>query len=157
MKNWQQAVSEGIWPGVLAGATTAVVAAWRGRADTGSALAPINAPSHVLWGERAAAVRKATWRHTALGYLINTAAGVFWAAVLEKLFGRAIARRGASVALLGGAATAGIAYLTDYHLVPKRLTPGYEKRVSGRSLLLIYGVLALTLGAAAWRGRRGIR
>lgn len=157
MKSWRQAVSDGIGPGTLAGAITSIVAALRGRVETGSALAPINAPSHVLWGDRAAAVRKATLRHTALGYLINTVAGIFWAAVLEKLFGRVIARRGASAALLGGAATAGIAYLTDYHLVPKRLTPGYEKRVSGRSLLLIYGVLALTLGAGAWRRRRAAR
>ncbi len=44
---------------------------------------------------------------------------------------------------------AGIAYVTDYRLVPRRLTPGYEKRVSGRSLFVIYGVLALSLGAGA--------
>jgi hypothetical protein len=154
MRSWQQAVEKGVLPGILAGAATSIVAALRGRSDSGSALAPINAPSHVVWGDRAATVERATWRHTALGYLINTGAGVFWASVFQKLFARAAARRGVVGALAGGAATAAIAYLTDYHLVPKRLTPGYEKRVSGRSLFLIYAVLALTLGAGVWLGRR---
>ncbi|BAU47639.1 hypothetical protein SVA_1060 [Sulfurifustis variabilis] len=154
MTKWQRVAAAGVVPGILAGAATSIVAAVRGRLDSGSALAPINAPSHVLWGDRAAAVRKPTWRHTALDYLINTAAGVFWASVLYRLFGRVIERGGAGAALAGGAATAGIAYLTDYRLVPGRLTPGYEKRVSGRSLFLIYGALALALAAGARIGGR---
>lgn len=94
MRTWRDSVKDGVLPGVLAGAVTSAVAALRGRIDSGSALAPINAPSHVLWGDRAAAVERATLRHTALGYLINTAAGVWWASVLDRLFGGAIARRG---------------------------------------------------------------
>jgi hypothetical protein len=33
------------------------------------------------------------------------------------------------------------------YLVPKRFTPGFEKRLSGPSLTLIYGALALGLAA----------
>jgi hypothetical protein len=40
------------------------------------------------------------------------------------------------------------AYLTDYYLVPKRFTPGWEKRLSGKSLAAIYGMLALGLVAS---------
>lgn len=149
MKGWQQSVKDAIIPGLIAGATTSLTAAARGRADSGSAIAPINATSHVFWGDRAAAVREPTLRHTLTGYLINSGAAVFWAAVLEKLFGETVERRGLPLALLGGASVAGLAYVTDYHLVPRRLTPGYEKRVSGRSLFVIYGVLALSLGAGA--------
>jgi hypothetical protein len=39
-----------------------------------------------------------------------------------------------------------VAYVVDYHVVPKRLTPGIESRLSCRSLLLVYVVLALSLG-----------
>ena len=48
-------------------------------------------------------------------------------------------------ALLGGGTVAALAYVTDYHAVPERLTPGWEERVSNRSLALIYAVLALSL------------
>ncbi|WP_277813122.1 hypothetical protein [Aromatoleum aromaticum] len=40
-------------------------------------------------------------------------------------------------------------------MVPKRFTPGYEKRLSGQSLALIYGALALGLAAGALLGKSG--
>ena len=43
----------------------------------------------------------------------------------------------------GGFATA--AYFIDYKVVPKQLTPGIEKRLSHRSVLLAYAALALGL------------
>lgn len=48
-----------------------------------------------------------------------------------------------------------LAYVTDYHLVPHRLKPGFEQRLSPRSLAGIYGVLAasLAMSALATRGR----
>jgi hypothetical protein len=154
MKTWQQALRDSALPGALAAAATAATAAGRGRADSASALAPLNAVSHFLWGDRAAHVRRATLKETGIGVAVNSAASVFWATVFQKLFGEAVERRGVPAALLGGAAVAGLAYLTDYHLVPKRLTPGYEKRVSGRSLALIFGALGLSLGAGALLARR---
>lgn len=149
MKSWGQAVKDAVIPGAVAGAATSLAAAACGRADTGSAIAPISATSHVVWGDRAASVETPTLRHTLTGYLINSAAALFWAAVMQKLFGDAVRRRGLPAAILSGATVAGMAYVTDYHLVPRRLTPGYEKRVSTPSLFLIYGVLALGLSAGA--------
>jgi len=52
-------------------------------------------------------------------------------------------------AAAGGAAVAAGAYVTDYYLVPKRFTPGFEKRLSGQSLALVYGALALGLAVSA--------
>src|SRR5437762_3543586 len=86
MKNWQEAVKSAIVPGVVAGAVTSAAASFRGRRETGSAIAPVNATSHVLWGDRAARVERPTLRHTAVGYLINTGAAVFWATIMEKIF-----------------------------------------------------------------------
>jgi len=53
--------------------------------------------------------------------------------------------------------TAG-AYLIDYHLIPSRFTPGFEKRLSGKSLAAVFVALAMGLAARdlkrAARGRR---
>ena len=140
--------------GLLAGAATGIVVAVRGARDSGSAVAPINATSHVAWGEEAAGVRAVDVKHTALGAAIHAAAGVFWAGVYEKLFGRHAERGNLTKALAGGAAVAALAYVTDYHLVPKRLTPGWEARVSGRSLAVTYAALAASLPLRALLRRR---
>ena len=51
--------------------------------------------------------------------------------------------------VLGGPAIAALAYLTDYYVVPKRLTPGFEERLSGRSMFGIYALLGATLPLAS--------
>jgi hypothetical protein len=50
-------------------------------------------------------------------------------------------------------AVAAVAYFVDYRLTPRRLMPGYERRISGRSLLAVYASLAagLALGGALLR------
>jgi hypothetical protein len=141
---WQETLQNAIVAGsIVCGATLAAVA-FRGRADSGSAVAPINATSHVIYGPEAATADLPDVRHTVPGFAINAAACVFWATIYEELFGRA-ARRHPGMALIGGPAVAALAYLVDYHLVPKRLTPGWEERVSGRSLAVIFGAMALSL------------
>jgi hypothetical protein len=93
-----------------------------------------------------------------LGTAIHTGAGVFWASVYEKLFGRHAERGDVATAFAGGAIVAALAYVTDYHVVPKRLTPGWEHRISGRSLALTYGVLAASLPLRAlFQAGRGQR
>jgi hypothetical protein len=42
-------------------------------------------------------------------------------------------------------AVSAIAYLTDYHLIPRRFTPGFELRLSRRALALAYGAFAVGL------------
>jgi hypothetical protein len=51
-------------------------------------------------------------------------------------------------AVTAGVATSALAYVVDYHVVPDRFTPGFEKRLPDRSLGLIYTVLALGLAAS---------
>lgn len=154
MQGWQQTIKRGAISGAIAGIATSGAAALRGRAETGSGIAAINATSHVLWGNRAARVQKFSARHSMIGFAINFAAAGFWALIFEKLFGKAVDRRGATAALLGAPLVAGLAYVTDYKLVPPRLTPGYEQRVSQRSLFIIYGVLSAALAAGALVARR---
>ncbi|QKT03842.1 hypothetical protein HUS23_08420 [Ectothiorhodospiraceae bacterium 2226] len=149
MKPWRQSMRDAAAPTALATVTTLLTVALRGRHDSGSALAPINATSHVLWGPRAAASGRVTVNHTLPGLLINAGATGFWALVMERLFGARLDARGKAAAPVAAAATAALAYLTDYHLVPRRLTPGWEHRISHRSLALAFGALALGLGAGA--------
>jgi hypothetical protein len=156
MKNWRAASKDSVIPGLLSGAAVVVTAAALGRRDSGSAAAPINATSHIVAGEQAADIEQLTLRNTGTGLALGVASTVFWAAVYQKLFGHAAERRGAPGALAAGAATAAIAYVTDYHVVPKRLTPGYEKRLSGKSLLTVYGALALGLAGGALLQRKRV-
>jgi hypothetical protein len=143
-------VSDGLWNGALATATTTAAAALSGQVELGQPLGPINAVSHILWGDRAARRSTPSAKYTATGLLLNAAAVTSWAVAQELLFCRQERRKSASRFLAEGAATAGIAYVTDYYLVPDRLTPGFEKRLSNKSLAGIYAVLAVSLGVGAF-------
>jgi len=132
--------------GGLAALTTTATVAGCGKVETGSAAAPINAISHIVWGDRAARVNRPTLKYTLVGILLNSAAVTMWAAVFAALFGsRHRDPQSLPARLAQGAFVAASAYVVDYALVPNRLTPGFEKRLSGRSLLAIYAVLAASL------------
>ena len=131
--------------GSIACVATLAAAALLGARERGSAVAPINATSHILWGEAAAQARKPDLKHTVPGVALNEGACVFWAAFYEKAFGRRAERGDIAAAVAGGGATAALAYLVDYHLVSKRLTPGWELQLSGRALAVMYAALALSL------------
>jgi hypothetical protein len=144
-EGWSDALRDATQSGAIAAGTVSAAVALAGARDSGSAVAPLNATSHIAWGESAGAVESVDAKHTLLGMALNAGACFFWATFYEKWFGRAAERRDVGVALLGGAVVATAAYVTDYHLVPKRLTPGWELRLSRRSLAAAYVVLALSL------------
>lgn len=141
--------------GTVSGLASSLAAAVAGKRENASYAAPINATSHVLWGDEAALHDGASLKYTATGFLINNAAAMMWAAVYGKWVEPAVARwfarrpalRPLAPAVSAVAVSAG-AYVTDYYLVPRRFTPGYEKRVSGKSMALIFGALALGLAAS---------
>jgi hypothetical protein len=145
MTTWRRAARDALISGSAASvaSTSALIAC--GALETGSTVAPINSISHWYWGERAAHRDNVSFRHTALGYITHHAAAVFWAVVHEKIFRR---RRRAEFGvrdLSNAATTAAIACFVDYQLTPRRLTPGYEKRLSRKSLVVVYGMFALGL------------
>jgi hypothetical protein len=139
--------------GSLAGAAATAAVALCGVRETGSGAAPINATSHVLWGDEAGAARGVDVKHTLPGLLINVGAGVFWALVHELWLER-LPRRDRVTAAATGAAVAGVAYVVDYHLLPRRLTPGWELRLPPRSVALGFAALGLGLCVAGLVGRR---
>lgn len=144
-EDWSHALRNATQSGAIAAGTVSAAVAWAGARDSGSAVAPVNATSHIVWGESAGAVESVDAKHTLLGMALNAGACVFWATFYEKWFGRAAERGDVGTAMLGGAVVATAAYVTDYHVVPKRLTPGWEARISPRSLAAAYVVLALSL------------
>jgi len=128
--------------------TSAAVAAC-GSIEDGNPVAPVNAVSHIVWGNEAADQEEVSLKYTASGATLNAAAIASWAAIYELGFGRRARRGDVKAALLGGAATAALAYVTDYYIVPKRFTPGFEKRLSSPSLLGVYAALAASLPIAS--------
>jgi len=46
-----------------------------------------------------------------------------------------------------------LAFITDFHIVPKRLTPGFEHVLNPTSLRLVFVVLALALILAGFLRR----
>ena len=150
-RNLQEFITDTLETGAIASTATTVAASALGAAELGNAFSPLNAVSHILWGDRAAFVDEATAKETITGVALNGAAVTAWAGLYELLAGRRarrsnLGRDDIQQSLLAGAAVAGIAYVTDYYLVPKRFTPGFEKRLSNKSLFGIYATLALSLG-----------
>lgn len=128
-------------------ATTAAMVAM-GRRHDETQWAPINAVSHILYGDEAADHAEPSFTYTATGALLNAGAMVAWGGVYAMLQ-KAAPRRSASNAIVLAAATAALAYVVDYHVVPERLTPGFEKRLRIDAMAWIYGALALGLAAGA--------
>ena len=82
LMSWLQRV---LTAGTLASVLSGLVLAWRGRGDTGSAVAAVNAPSHWIWGHEALRRNDATARHTLLGALVHQASSLFWAFFYDTL------------------------------------------------------------------------
>jgi hypothetical protein len=152
MLTWKQAVYRGAIGGTLASVLSALALAACGRLESGTAAGPVNGPSQWLWGKQAARVRRASWRHTAVGYAIHHLMSVGWATVHEKQVASPIPVPFASH-LGRGAVTAAVACFVDYQVAPRRLQPGFEQQLSRKSLLLVYAAFAvgLALGSAAQR------
>lgn len=133
--------------GSIAGLAVLGAVALRGQLKIRNPVAPINATSHVLWGDDAASMAdNVSLKYTLPGVLINHASAIFWAILYEAMFWRDAEAGRAGRAFTGGMLIGGLAYLTDYLLVPKRLTPGWELRLDARqSLPYIYSALAFTL------------
>jgi hypothetical protein len=134
------------WLGLLGTAAAATIATTAAGMllsflETRKPAAGLNAVSHILWGDEAARVDRFDVQHTLAGGVLNAGAMASWAAVNEML-PRA---RGTGSAIAKGALVSALAYLVDYYVVPKRLTPGFEKRFSPPAMLALYATLAAGL------------
>ena len=138
--------------GAAATAATTATILCLGHQRDASSWAPLNAVSHIAFGDEAARHTELSTKYTATGAALNTAAILSWAALHAGVM-RMLPRRDLPAAIGAGAAVAAAAYVIDYYVVPRRLTPGFEKRLDGRSLFWIYSSLAAGL-AAGWATRQ---
>jgi len=154
MKSWPQALQDGLLTGSIASVCSATVLAVCGKIESGSAAGPNNGPSQWIWGEGAAYERRATWRHTAVGYAIHHATSIFWATLHEKLLRSQNGMESNAGLVAKGATTAALACFVDYQLTPRRLQPGFDKQLSRGSLFFVYAAFALGLALGAQVIRR---
>ncbi len=146
---WLQTLSDGAWATGL----SALLMLWRGKAETGSAVAPVNAVSHWLWPREALRRDGVSLKHTATGLLTHYLASLLWAGLFEARRHRR-RRPTAGNALVDAAAVTALAAAVDLKLVPDRLTPGFERRLAPRSVGLVYAGFAAGLALAGWLALR---
>lgn len=155
MRNVCDFVGRALISGSCASALSTIALACGGHLECGRALAPVNAVSHWIWGDRAIHADRPAWRHTAVGYVIHHAMSVFWAAFYEGWVHGAPSRRRPGPAIVAGLAVAAAACFVDLKLTPKRLTPGFERRLSPLSLTFVYLAFGLALPLLTlWRPRQ---
>jgi hypothetical protein len=142
-----QFVSRVLVSGAVASVASALAAAACSRVENRHAARPMHAVAHISEGGAPPARSGSGRRNTALGFAIHTAASVWWALFFEALPPRL--RRGP-----GAVSVAGIAYVVDYHVVPKRFRPGFEAHLMGRSLFAVYAALAAGFALAGHLNRR---
>ncbi|HYF17404.1 MAG TPA: hypothetical protein VEA40_06010 [Ramlibacter sp.] len=147
--SWNRALREGLVEGTLASVLSAGLLALVGRRQAGSAAAPINAVSHWAWGDESLRQDGLTVKHTLLGFLTHHLAATFWATLHARLWGGRPGGRTVPQALVGGLVTSAAAAAIDYTLVPKRLTPGFEHRVSRGAMVGAFGAIALGVAVGA--------
>ena len=145
MSTW---IKDTLATGAVATTATSGALAVLGKLENGKMFAPINAVSHIVWGKEAMRTNKFDVRHTLLGSILNGVAITGWAG-MHELFMPRDRKPGLGRSLLSGGAVSTVAYITDFHIVPKRLTPGFEERISRTGLLTVYAILAVALAAGS--------
>ena len=132
----------------LAGTLGACSVLLAGQIEDSDAVSPLNAISHIVWGDEAFKERELSLKYTGTALLLNEVSVALWAYLHEWLFAKARREGRGSVCAIGAVGVSTLAYLVDYHAVPERFKPGFERHLQPKSLLLIYSALALSLMAS---------
>jgi hypothetical protein len=148
MTYWKKVVCEGMVSGSFASILTTAVMACLGKHRHNSAYGPTNAVSHALWGDSAFWKNTPSLRYTGLGYGLHHLSSVFWATLYSAVYGHRNEAKRPVNAIIGSGTTAAVACFIDYKLTPKRLTPGFEHRLSKPEMTCVYAALGLGIAMA---------
>ncbi len=155
MATWIPVLRRALRSGTVAAAASSLALAAVARLEGKGALQPVNATSHWLNGQGAAAVARADLRHTGVGILTHYAATLFWAVPFERV----IARRPLRFlpTLCRALAMSAFAAAVDYGATARRFTPGWEFVLSRQAMAAAYAAMAIGLagGALATQRRAG--
>ncbi|RYD87292.1 MAG: hypothetical protein EOP50_21000, partial [Sphingobacteriales bacterium] len=113
----------------LAGTLGACSVALAGQIEDSDAISPLNAISHIVWGNEAYQHRDPSLKYTGTALLLNDASIAGWAYLHEWMFAKARREGRGRVCALGAVAVAILAYVVDYHCVPERFKPGFERHL----------------------------
>jgi hypothetical protein len=139
VKNWNRVFKDAVIVGTVSGLTSLAAMALRSRQENGTLWASVNAPSHWLWGEEAIHQNGPSWRYTATGFLVHQLSAGFWALIHERWFASDEGAPHSAAQLVRDAAlTSALAAWVDFHGVPDRLSPGFQRRLSFGSLVAVY-------------------
>jgi hypothetical protein len=147
--------TETLTGGLLAGTLSTAALISRGHVEQGSAAAPVNAISHWIWPVRALRRDDVSLRHTATGIVVHFLSSLFWSSAFV-LLRRLRARPTPGNAVLDAAAVTAAAAVVDLQVVPERLSPGFERRLSPGSVAWVYilfGIGLAVTGSIASRRR----
>jgi len=156
MINWIRVVRSACISGSCASIVSAAALAVAARTEGKAAVRPINATSHWREGKAAGSYEGFDAAHTAVGYLTNHLASIFWATFFEAWR----ARRppvGPLPMLRDAMIMSVVAAAVDYGATPKRFTPGWELVLSKKGMAIGYAGLAFGLGAGALWTQSGRR
>jgi hypothetical protein len=172
MSFWSKFLRKTLVTGSVASAMSMAMLMHRSRREIGTRAAGPNAESHWLHGDEALRVNRVTWEHTALGLATHHASALCWGALYEALLmavarapenrrgdvfdGRDVDDRGDAGTLIASAVVvSAVAAAVDLRLVPERVTPGFQRRLSSRSVTAFYVAfgVGLAVGAALTRRR----
>lgn len=138
---WTRALRAAVVSGSVASVASAAALIWRRRHVR--TFAPVNAPSHWLWGDVALRHQRASLRYTAVGFAIHHLSSMFWGTLHAAVFG--VQPTATLTALRQAALTAAFAAWVDLRLVPHRLTPGFQHHLSRSGLAAVYALFAAGL------------
>lgn len=150
---WLRAAQRAAVSGSLASVLSTAVLASLGKAQAGSYVAPTNATSHWLWGDAAYQEQAPSLRHTGLGYLTHHASAIFWALLYERWLQRN-AHPTAGEIIGNAALVTAVAAAIDYGITPRRLRPGFERRLPRASVTAAFVALGIGFAAGALLTRR---
>ncbi|MCW7537393.1 hypothetical protein OOT46_05940 [Aquabacterium sp. A7-Y] len=146
--------------GSLASLASGLVLAACGQWRKGRPAAPLNAPSHWLWGDPALRQHRVSLRYSLTGFTVHHASSLLWAAVHERCAPSCRGLSAAPAAVLRDAAVVtALAAWVDLAVVPWRLSPGFQRHLSTGQLVAVYGAFAagLAAGTAALNRKRPAR
>src|SRR5688500_15205247 len=96
MKSVWARLGDAVPAGVAAGVGTTAALAALGHLEHGDAAAPINAVSHIAWGEEAGWAGGWSVQYTLTGFLLNLAACYSWAMAYQDLVDERVRARSAA-------------------------------------------------------------
>jgi hypothetical protein len=139
-------IGSALVPGSVAAIVSSIVITIFSVFDAKAWAAGTNAASQWVWGEQAHMHDELSVRYTLLGYVIHHGSSLFWACGYQWIGSRTDEPMRS---LLKAMAITSLAYVVDYHVVPTRLSPGFDRHISSTGMFAVYSAFALGLWGPA--------